>query len=389
MRRYPVAAALTIVTLTAVAVYAAVAANTVALVGATSGAAVLGAPVQARQAPLRGIDDRQVRIALAASPLSPRLVNIAMVRAVAAGAPPARWMAQLAQLGWRDTPTLQNRLYAAALARNVAAIVDLCDALLRRRSLVDQIIPALSVVETDPNLSGAFVDRLARWPNWRGEYLTTTGQLRQPSQLAARYRILRALRGRGPLGPGEAVQNVRALDAGGLPDLAFALWRAVEPEVTSPLDDAHFVRASRDFQGAADTVPYQWQMLSGEGYSAGASTDAGRSTLDIDWDGRGVPIFAQQRTSASPGSYMLAVRVASSDLTELAAFSFRLMCGNDTVELRQDPRMPDRLLTTRPVSCGYPTLQIAGDIQPSATPHRLAFEAIELRRVGETAAGRP
>lgn len=381
--RHWLAAALVAAATIPVAVYAGRSANAIAAVGATrSGAGLAGAEPAAR-ARVAALGEGEVRSALAASPLRQRTVNVAMARAVATGAPAAPWMAQIAKLGWRDTTALQNKLFAAAGDNDIATIFDTGDALLRRQELVDQVVPVLSLVEGDPQLRRAFVARLAARPNWRALYLTTTGHLQTREQLLARFAVLRALqRGPGGLPRSEAEQNIRLLDQGGLPDRAFAIWQGLERNVTRPLDDTGFIRASASFQAGADALPFEWQMLSGEGFSVGATAEGDGATLDIDWSGRGVPVLARQRTSATPGAYLLTVSVPREQLSELSVLDFSLVCGDEKVMMRRDESMPNRFVTERPVPCGYPVLEIAGNIQSAATPHRVAIRRMALRRIG-------
>lgn len=381
-RHWIVAAAVAVVLL-ALAISAQRAAAAMASVAAARNAAVLAVPDAAARAPLRALPDATVDTALAASPLRQRTVNVAMARAVAAGAPVGPWMAQLSRLGWRDTTALQNKLWAAAQANDLPAVMDTGDALLRRQELIEQVIPVLSLAEGDPRLRAAFAERLAARPNWRQLYLTTTGHLRTPEQLTARYQLLRTLRQRGSgLPRSEAEQNIRLMDQGGLPELGFALWQGLERGVTRPLDDTDFVRASASFQSGADALPFEWQMMSGEGVSVGATGNGAGATLDIDWDGRGVPVLARQRTSALPGAYRLDIAIAPEKTSELGVLDFSLLCADEKVVLRQDERRPSRFVTERPVPCAYPVLEIRGNIQSATTPHQFSIERIMLSRIG-------
>ncbi len=381
-RRRLLAALVAAVTV-AVTGYGLVATGAIARVNVARAGALLADDDPAHRALLRAVDDVQVTRALTARPLDQRLVNVAMVRSVALErTSPAPWLAQLARLGWRDTPALQNRLYAAALAQDLPAIFDASDALLRRQQLMEQMIPILSTVEVDPTVRGTLVERLVRAPDWRSTYLISTGHLRTREQMMARYALLQALRGRGQLTPGEVAANVRAFEQAGMPGPGFALWQGIQPGVTRPLNDMRFLRASRVFDTGEEPVAYEWQMLNGEGYSAGASREDGRATLDIEWSGRGVPVFAQQRTSAMPGRYVLDVGIAAHEVPELSALMFRLMCGDRAILLRQDPRQPTRFATQTAVPCGYPVLQVVGNIQPSATPHQISLRELHLQRTG-------
>jgi hypothetical protein len=401
-RRRPLLAALVGAALLAVLAHAAGTAGATAAVERARAGALLAQGDAASAATLARPSDGTVRRALAARPLDPRLVNVAMARALRGTAPapaPGRvptlpagagpWLDQLARLGWRDTVALENRLYAAAIRRDVAAVLDLCDALLRRRQIGDQVIPVLSTVELDPALRDAFARRLAARPVWRNTFLTATGHLVTPEQLAARARLLRVLTASGGLTEPEALANIRLLDARGEPGLSFDLWARTQPGVTRPLDDTGFRRAARRFAKGQDedAVSWAWRVPAGEGFSAGPVEEGGRAAMEIDWDGRGVPVFAEQRTSATPGRYRLDVDVAANERPSLAALGFRLICtggkgGAGSVAFRAIGGDPAHLLTDGAVPCAYPALQLGGEVQPSASPHRVAIRGLALTRVG-------
>jgi hypothetical protein len=362
-----------------VAGYAASACTAAATVSSMHMGALLGAPRSAPAQRLDTLSAATVRSAVAAVPLDQRIANVAMVRDARrdGGARAGAWLAVLSQLGWRDTEALQNMLGAAAVARDLPRILDVGDALLRRRQLMDQIIPALSMLEMEPRLRDVLAARLAARPGWRGAYLTTTGQLSDRARLLARFGMMRLLQRRGvALDRGEVVPNIDALDRAGLPAHGFALWQGVEPRVTRPLDDVRFAEAGRSYRADVDPVPYQWQMMTGEGFGADASDDGGRTMLTIDWAGRGVPVFAQQRSSAAPGRYALRVDVAPEDRADLSAITFRLTCAN--VIMPFHAVAPGRYVTAGAVPCDFPTFQIAGDLQPAATTHDLSIRQITM-----------
>ncbi len=383
--RRGIAVALTAAVLLPVEGYLAVASSAVNTVSAMRASALLTNKDPQTTRGIRGLPATTIAAAITAKPIDQRLVNVAMIHDVQIVGQQriAPWIHALGRLGWRDTPTLQNRLYVSAMRANVAEILDISDALLRRRQLMDQIIPVLATVETDQTLRKDFVRRLSGSLNWRGPYLLATDALKTPAQLEARYEILRAIQRNGAkLDRGEIAPNVGALDRAGRPDLGFALWKNGRSDVAAPLNDPSFTEASANFQAGTDTVPYQWQLKSGQGYSASAYVEHGRGSLDIEWNGRGVPIFAEQRTSATPGRYVLDVAVSAENIADLSALNFSLVCGGDVTRFQSDPRNPKRFATDGVVACGYPVLQIAGDIQAAATPRHIAIDRLVLRRVG-------
>ena len=374
------ATALVAIILLLVVGYAAVAYVALGTAWLTQSRALLALPATPAGA-IDALSDATIRTAFAAAPLEQRTVNIAMVRE-ARTRPPGQdrtlaWLPVLKRLGWRDTPSLQNLLYAATLTQDLPGVLDASDALLRRQKLTDQIIPVMALVEASPRLQGAFAARLAGNPSWRHVYFISTGPIGTKKQLLARFALIRRLRRDGVrLDPGDITPSIALLDQHDLSAYGLALWHDLRPQATRPLDDVDFRLASRSYQSGFDPVPYQWQMMTGDGFTADALDDGGHARLSIDWNGRGVPVFAQQRTSAAPGRYALAVGVSPDDVADLAAIAFRLTCGNTAVTF--EPVGPKRYITAAAVPCAYPMLQIAGDVQTSATPHQLAISRILL-----------
>lgn len=327
------------------------------------------------------ISTQQIRTALAAEPLHQPVVNVAMVRAVRSGAPAAPWLSQVSRLGWRDTVALQNELYAAAREADVTAILTIGDALLRRQSFTEQIVPAFTMFELDPTLRQRLVGLLASAPDWRATYLGMTGNLQRPDQLRARFETLRALQARGvKLSWSAVAQNIRLLDAGGMSGDAFALWTMLRPGESRPLGDPRFAFAGANDLADDLPTPFEWQTMSGAGFDAGISDYGGQAVLEIDWNGRGVPLFAQQRTSGAPGNYVLKVGVTPAEARELSLLTFRLSCGGQTSDFRQQGGDPTRLVTEQAVTCDYPMFEIHGAVQASAMPHQLTISSLTLRR---------
>lgn len=384
------AAGLTGAVLLAATAYAAVAENALTSVRSARGGALLADLKAEPAAQLDQLSDKTVQTAIAAAPLEQRVLNVAMARDTRQHGErrtPA-WLTALSQLGWRDTVTLQNRLYAAALRNDLSGILDITDALLRRRQLSDQIIPVVSLLENDASLRPKVVQRLAGRPSWRDLYLATVGHLTTREQLLSRVALLNGLAQRGALSKEEVTPSINALDRAGLTPQAFALWQRVQRGVTRPVDDQQFDRASRSFESHHEPVSFEWQLITGEGFSVDATRNGAQAALTIDWSGRGVPVFAQQRTSATPGRFALDLAVPVEERAELPAFAFRLVCGDTAIPFAAAGVDPTHLLTTTSVPCAFPMLQIAGDLQSSTVAHQVMISRITLRSLG-TAPGAP
>lgn len=370
--------------LLAVTAYAAVAETALNKVLAVRSGALLGNLKAEPAAQLDRLSDETVRTAIVGAPLDQRVFNVAMVRDVKhhGRARTPAWLAALSRMGWRDTATLQNRIYAALMRTDLSSILDISDALLRRQQLSDQITQVVLLLEAEPTLRPQLVDRLAGRPSWRGFYLATTiGYLKTPEQLSSRVLLMDGLALRGPLDKDEVVPSINALDRANLPRQAFALWQRVQPGVTRPLDDGRFDRASRSYDAGYDSVPFQWQMMTGDGFSADVIRDGAHAALTIDWSGRGVPVFAQQRTSAGPGRYALNLDVPAKEKVDLPALSFKLVCGDAATPFVAAAGDPTRLRTATEVPCAFPMLQIVGDVQSSAAAHQVTINHIVMHRL--------
>lgn len=382
-RHWIVMAAVLAVTL-ATTVYAATAALAVKDVSAARPFALLAERPAESRALLNALGERKLNTALTASPLDQRLVDVAMVRDVDRHGQErtGHWIGVIERLGWRDTTALQNRLYVAAQDNDLNSVIDIVDAMLRRRKLTDELIGALSSAEVDPASRIVMVNRLVDRPNWRGVYLTTTEQLKTADQLRARYQLLGELQRRGsPIAANEAALNIIAAERVGLHDLGFSLWRSTHPHSGRPLDDAHFSAAGESLRRGIDEtpIPYQWQILVGEGFRADVSGEGRNSALEIDWDGRGVPVFAQQRLSGSGGAYTMTLDTSTANAADLSAFDFRLACHNVTVPLRRQSPGSKSYVSDQPVPCAYPLFQIAGGIRGAATQRHLVIPSIDIR----------
>ncbi len=374
-----------------VILYLGVAATAAAKVRAVRSLAVIGAwqDDHAIAAVVLALPERTIRRAIAARPLDAGTLNVAMVRDVArhsdikarADARLVRWTPLLAKLGWRDTTALQNRLYAAAIQSDLRMVLDVSDALMRRQRLVDQIITVLSAIENDPASQTAFTRRLLANPSWRSLYIYATAHLHERAQLQTRYRLLRTLERAGVrLSRNEIAPNIATMTANGLPQLGFDLWSAFTPGVGRPLADEHFARASKTFAGGEEAlVPFEWELISGDGFSATLYAEPGGAVLAIEWDGRGVPVFARQRTSAAPGRYTVELDVPAEKVGDLSAFALRLVCGDTAYPLDQNKNNLRRFTTRQGVPCAFPVLELAGDISAGATPRHVDVRAIRMR----------
>lgn len=357
-------------------------------VQAAQSAALLYAAINtpASVAPVKALSDTVMRQAVAARPLNPALINTAMVRDVVTHGEAAadRWIAPLSRLGWRNTAALQNRLFIAAVRSDQRQVLDLCDALMRRRQIQDTLIPLLNTVELDPTLRQDFVKRLANTPIWRPLYFYASSGLKTPEQLRARYDVLQMLRRQGVQVDTTLVRSsVQAMIDNGMPELGFALWRQVKPGITTPLNDSGFLQASAAKTGDS---PFGWETATGDGFDVDTYREGQKAVLAVQWNGRGVPMLARQRTSAFPGHYALNVDVSPEKIRDLTAFRFSLLCGKVATELQQDPQHPTRFVTREMVSCSFPIFEMLGDIDAQNAPRSVDFRHFTLTRISSAGA---
>jgi hypothetical protein len=386
--RRAIAAALVLATLLPVAGYLATASQAVASVrGVRATALVAGWRLDHGSiASIAALPETVVETAVAARPLDPVALNVAMVRDISRNGESrlARWIPTLSALGWRDTTSLQNRIYAAATSARIRPILDISDALMRRRQVQEQIVPVMAMVENDPALRTDFVARLAHNPGWRDAYLFATGYLKTPAQFRTRYEVLQALR-RSGIKPGNSVMvsNINALALNGLPGLAFDLWSSsMTDRVDRPLHDPRFALASTRFATGNDPVPFEWEVTSGNGFGVTPYAENGLSALAIEWDGRGVPVFARQRTSAAPGRYNIDVDVPAEKVKDLAALGFQLICDGVAYRFERDEQRGTRFTMAERTPCSFPILEISGDIRAQAVPRQIELRQIRMTTVG-------
>lgn len=386
--RRGVALGTVLIVLGAVTTYLSGAVRAQGQVAAVRGAALIGAWKYERKstAPAAAVPAATIRRAVMARPLDPRIVNVAMFQAYARGGDAIlpKWLPVVARLGWRDTPTLQNRLFVFATNNDLGGVMRVSDALMRRQQLQDQVIPVLSMVEAVPSARRDLV-RLLRNSSWRERYLFTTGHLKTAEQLTARRELFDDLTAQGvAIDRGTMVSNVATMVAGGQPALAFATWTRFNPTVQRPLYDPRFAIAGRKFTTGDPSLPFEWQFENGNGFSATPYAEDGASALDIRWNGRGVPLFAHQRTSALPGSYRLQVSVPPEKTKDLPAIGFRMRCDGVVYRFTGATDRPGQFETREPVACAFPEFEIVGDIAAQGTPRQIDLKSLRLTRVGGT-----
>ncbi|MGK6353909.1 hypothetical protein ACMGDH_01630 [Sphingomonas sp. DT-207] len=323
--------------------------------------------------------------AIIARPLRQELVNFAVV--YGGHVSDERWILLLRRLGWRSTEALQTILAHDITKNNLAGALDSLDALLRRRQLFDEGSLALGQMEKLDEGRPYVVRLLARRPPWRRDYLLMAGDLRDPRAALSRYQVLLALRrGGDQLERHEVAPLLPALIRGGNRAEAWHLWQLFDAaRVTSPVNDPDFRVITSSLDGDIMSVPFEWHIATGPGFSAVPYLDAGVPRLSLSWDGRGVPVFASQRTSAQPGMYRLNVTTQDSHAIVDRLLAFRLRCDDGSVvdfRLESPSGSPAlRYLSEARVPCAFPELQIAARLQASPSSYNVSLDRITLSRL--------
>lgn len=333
----------------------------------------------------RSLDDGTLARAISARPLRQSLFHAAMIRG-GHGTDP-RWLGVLQRLGWRHTPSLQAIMTRMVQVNDVAGTLVVLDALLRRGQLFNESSAALRMMEAIPDGRPYVLRLLQKRPPWRHDYLLMAADLKTRDGAIGRFEILRELRRRGDmLTRDEVAPLVNVLTRAEASDQAWALWQQFvgTKAATSPLNDADFRMAANLAGDEEISVPFEWQIATGHGFSSEPYLDGGKPRLGISWDGRGLPVFASQRTSARPGAYRLAVSTPDTAATVGRLISFRLRCDTgDVTEFRPSGTV-NRALVYRvdiPAGCAFPMFEIAGRLQASASSHSVSLDRVAMTPV--------
>lgn len=344
-----------------------------------TGAIPKGRPDEARK--------RAIVTALAINPLSQSTLNALLVeRTRQAGRPMTKDDADLLlQLGWRSEVSLRNVSEVYADGSDLSKLLNVFDALLRRSTRSGEpVIAVLTFMETEPAFQAALVNKLAQDPPWRSLFLRlTVNQLNSRQAALDRLRTYRALaRTKRPPTDIETAAVLPALHSQDFGDEAFDLLqdlhrRRGQPLLMRPLSDSNFARAARLQDDQGIMTVYDWTLEHGDGFGVGFGSDS--KGLMIEWDGRGIPVFTRQRSSALPGTYHLAV-TTEADAEGEDTIGYRLVCPKGVVELRPEA-MSGRTRLYRAdgrLGCGFPMFEIFGRPQNRPRDVRVLLNRMTL-----------
>lgn len=327
--------------------------------------------------------------AIVATPLRQALLNLAVIGG--GHSKDSRWIAVLRRQGWRSSPALQTIMTYLAERNDLPGALDVLDSLLRRGQAFAEGSKAVQTMEMLSDGQPLVVGLLARHPPWRHDYLVMAGDLKTAAAASGRYQVLTALQRRGDrLSRDEVAPLLPVLIRTGQPSAAWALWQTLVGvgHTTSPLDDMRFRKLTAvSLNDEEMSVPFEWQITTGQGFSVEPYSDKGGTRLGISWDGRGVPVFASQRTSEPVPSSRYRLSVATPDAPAIIAslLEFRLRCDNGSVT-SFDIAGPAtngilRYQTATPVTCTFPLFEIAGRLQGTGSAHSIDLSEVMLTRI--------
>lgn len=317
-------------------------------------------------------DRDTLRAALVAAPLDSSVVSAATFNSAASrssGQPAANELALLERLGWRSTVALQNIVFSAVQRRDLRAIADVADALLRRRDVEQEAYTLMRLMELAPETRKMLVAKLMADPVWRYPYFRLGG-LEGQQQAMSRAQLITDLSKVGsPLNRGELYSSLNMLVAAGQAPVAHSLWLDYRKVKQQPLSDGEFEWAYRMRAESESGMPFEWVLPSGSGYwSEVIQKEDGKAAVAINWDAKGVPLLLAQQTVLTPKAYRLIVTGSDIQRDVFKILSFSLRCPDGRTVFDQIvSQSSNRIVATSPesVRCNSPVFEVTGRVGDS------------------------
>ena len=324
----------------------------------------------------------------AKDPLSQNLVNAGLVLKSdeLSSDERAQWIAVIGKMGWRSTAAMQTLINEAMKTRDLRNLTVVADALLRRQKLFDESVVLMNLLEAEPTTWQGVYTRLKKGVPWRVSYLQHAGSIKQPAVVEGRIRTLRSLLSSGDqLTRQELAPSIAMLVSAGKLKEAEQIWRAHGRMSTAAMHDPNFRIAVGAGANTDFSFSFEWQFFSGSGFSVYPSEDGlNGATVAIQWDGRGLPVFMSQLTSATPGNYRFSFKVDGDAQKFATKVGVRFRCGNEVIRTRNAVRPKSQIVTAEtitPITCEYPWVDIFGQIQDRGAAVDLAFNRVVLERI--------
>lgn len=326
--------------------------------------------------------------AFSKDPLNQNLVNagLALKLGDLSTTERARWITVIGKMGWRSTAASQTLINEAIKAQDLRNVTVIADALLRRQKLFEETVNLMNLLEAEPTAWRGVYSRLKADVPWRVNYLQYAGNIKQPTVVEGRIRTLRALQASGDqLTRQELAPSIAMLVSAGRQKEAEEIWRANEKMPATALHDPNFRIAVGAGANTDFSFPFEWQFFSGSGFSAYPSEDGlTGATVVVQWDGRGVPVFMSQLTSATPGNHRFSFWVNGDAQKFANKIGVRFRCGNEIIRLRNSVKPNSQIVvaeTITPITCEFPWVDIFGQIQDRGAAFELAFKRVMLNRI--------
>jgi len=284
------------------------------------------------------------------------------------GSSESRMLRLIARQGWRSTPAQQNLMIAAAARLDVDDIVLRGDALLRREQLEASVLELMYQAEVVPAGRRALLKSLRLAPAWREKFFSDAAGIEGTSRLTARAQTLNAMVASGDLpSQSESAFTLRRMVENGLSASAYDLWtKLTRKRPDAGLTDSNFLDAAKR-DSSTLPYPFEWQMLSGRGFSSTAIDSGGTGSVKLSWDGRDSPVFMEQTLKAPNGTLpSLQIRGPDANDNTLTKLAFTLECSNrEPIVFENDNRgpYPVKALRLRPKYqpyCPYPIFRVRG-----------------------------
>lgn len=326
--------------------------------------------------------------AFSKDPLNQNLVNagLALKSDELSADERALWITVIGKMGWRSTAASQTLVNEAIKTQDLTNVTTIADALLRRQKLFEETVKLMNLLEAEPSTWRGVYSRLKADVPWRVNYLQYAGKIKQPAVVEGRIRTLRALQAGGDrLTRQELAPSIAMLVGTGRLKEAEQIWRANEKVPPIALHDQNFRIAVGAGSNTDFSFPFEWQFFSGAGFSAYPSEDGLNGvTVVIQWDGRGVPVFMSQLTSATPGNHRFSFKVDGDAQKFANKIGVRFRCGNEVIRLRNSIKLNSQTViaeTITPITCEFPWVDIFGQIQDRGAAVELAFNRVMLNRI--------
>lgn len=281
-----------------------------------------------------------------------------------------RYLNVASLLGWRYTPLLQNRLYLAAIYNDTSSLINVLDALMRRKQLTEQATSVLNVLEQDSRGRDALVRTLSSSPPWRLFYFQNPNVVDVGLKTVdARYRLVKAMIDRGVVAPSreELLPTSRLLAEHGRAAEAYQLWRQTlfqSASLNSLVYDGDFrVLQQVEQSSSLALMPFEWEDRNTPALSKRFGSANDRRYLDIEVPLGFSNVLIQQRLNLAKPQGKLTLHLSESvpHSSVEGGLGFDLDCSGVSeafvpVERRSGSSAKSTLIAQ--ANCIYPMLRV-------------------------------